>query len=162
MYNYSMIYTYVQVWVWSLSSRVLLPLEEEVLRKLDSLWAGTKVPFSPGKAFGPGGRVPAQIPSFPQGKVPFFPRDKVFITGVHGDPRLDLPAKTPPVRIAGFFSQGTSDELAKVLQFCLFNKTRSVWRSAPPSCGGRGITRLLVTIIIAPIGPAKNCIERKF
>ena len=91
--------------------------------------------------------LPAQIPSFPQGKVPFFPRDKVFITGVHGDPRLDLPAKTPPVRIAGFFSQGTSDELAKVLQFCLFNKTRSVWRSAPPSCGGRGITRLLVTII---------------
>ena len=57
MYNYSMIYTYVQVWVWSLSSRVLLPLEEEVLRKLDSLGAGTKVPFSPGKALRPGGRA---------------------------------------------------------------------------------------------------------
>ena len=60
MYNYSMIYTYVQVWSLEnsrVSSRVLLPLEEEVLRKLDSLWAGTKVPFGPGKAFGPGGRA---------------------------------------------------------------------------------------------------------
>ena len=65
MYNYSMIYTYVQVWVWSLSSRVLLPLEEEVLRKLDSLGAGTKVPFSPGKALRPGGKVcRSRFPSF--------------------------------------------------------------------------------------------------
>ena len=40
MYKYCMISTYVQV--LSLSSEVLLPLKEEVLRKLDSLGADTK------------------------------------------------------------------------------------------------------------------------
>ena len=88
MYNYSMIYTYVQVWVWSLSSRVLLPLEEEVLRKLDSLGAGTKVPFSPGKALRPGGRAcQSRFPPFL--KEPFLPHDKVSATGVHGVSWLD-------------------------------------------------------------------------
>ena len=60
IYNYSMIYTFVQVWSLEnsrVSSRVLLPLEEEVLHKLDSLGAGTKVPFSPGKALRPGGQA---------------------------------------------------------------------------------------------------------
>ena len=109
MYNYSMIYTYVQVWVWSLSSRVLLPLEEEVLRKLDSLGAGTKVPFSPGKALRPGGRAcQSRFPPFL--KEPFLPHDKVSTTGVRGDPWLGfssqdspredpwlgIPAKVPP------------------------------------------------------------------
>ena len=106
MYNYSMIYTYVQVWVWSLSSRVLLPLEEEVLRKLDSLGAGTKVPFSPGKALRPGGRAcRSRFPPFL--KEPFLPHDKVSTTGVRGVSWLDcaVPAKTPPVRIPGWIFQ---------------------------------------------------------